>query len=179
MILTHTNGFQDADVVEAKRQQMQAKLNARLDARKQQSEASKLAETDSSVIGEKVPQFLRVFDTARSAVDEKLNSWKNIDATDLGKYFDALSISVAEMRESLATASIYLSTFDVQTCQTTIDRLVGSVETTRNEAIPKKKFSFAAAKRKIASNVTPASADQTPAPILSCSYFEICFRFIL
>lgn len=138
---------------------MAARLNARQDARKVQVSENSAADLDSNARTQKVTEFFRNFHSEQKKLESRLESWKKIDATTLSAHFDSLSQALSALRESLTSATIYLSSFESQTYQATIDRLYTEIETARNEAIPKKKFSFASSKKKTASI---AAVDTTP-----------------
>ena len=108
----------------------------------------KKIEKDSTVAhNESVDLFLRNFAKEKQTVDDWLSESDGVDKAHLTDHFDKILLAIQKLSKYLAESAMFLTAYELEKAQDSINQLQNYASEKRDIFIPKKKFAFKAKKK--------------------------------
>uniref|UniRef100_A0A087YRB8 Tubulin-specific chaperone C n=2 Tax=Poecilia formosa TaxID=48698 RepID=A0A087YRB8_POEFO len=140
-----------------------AKLHERIEKRQQvlaeDVERRKEARQSQSVAEEKSEYFVSSFNAERAGIQELLSGCSGADRPTVTQKLEEATAKMTQLQKFLNDSMIFLSQYQIRVAQGALQKLQASLNETREEALPKKKFAFRS-RTKAAENVS----DSPPPP---------------
>ncbi|XP_074476283.1 tubulin-specific chaperone C isoform X1 [Sebastes fasciatus] len=141
-----------------------AKITERLQKRHQlraeDAERRKEAKESQTVEEEKLEFFSSSFNTERASIQELLDSCSGATKAEVTQHLEEATAKTLQLQKFLNDSVLFLTQYELRQAQAALQKLQTSITEIREEALPKKKFTFRA-RTKAADNVT---SSDTPSP---------------
>ncbi|KAM4715570.1 tubulin-specific chaperone C [Anableps anableps] len=154
--ITHENGLYDKDAA--------AKIHERIEKRQQvlaeDAERRKEARESQSVVEEKSEYFVSTFNAERASIQELLSGCSGADRPTVTQKLEEATAKMTQLQKFLNDSMIFLSQYQIRVAQGALQKLQASLNEIREEALPKKKFTFRSrtkAAEKVSDSPPPSS----------------------
>ncbi|XP_061665985.1 tubulin-specific chaperone C isoform X2 [Syngnathoides biaculeatus] len=132
---------------------MKKRLEKLHKARLEDAERRKEAKENHTVDKESVDYFFSTFNVERGAVEELLCGCLGADEKAVAQRLEEATSKTVQLQKFLNDSMVFLTTYDQRKAQVALQKLQTSLNETREQALPKKKFGFRGRTK-----ATPASA---------------------
>ena len=173
-----TNGMQNEEYLDVKKATVTNRLQKRDEERVADLVRRKEEKENAAAENESLDFFLSKFAEAKNEVDSLLSNARGLEKSMISPHFDEVQIAFRNLQKFTADNNLFLSAYELQKAQDTINKLQADITQTREELLPKKKFSFgskkkAAAGDKSAKPVIKAEKKMKEIMITDCSFADM------
>lgn len=143
------------------------RLQKRHQARAEDAERRKEAKESQTVEEEKLEFFSSSFNTERISIEELLSRCSGASKADVTQHLEQATAKTLQLQKFLNDSVLFLTQYELRQAQAALQKIQTSITEIREEALPKKKFTFRArtkAADKVTSSDTPADESDTPSP---------------
>nr|XP_046233935.1 tubulin-specific chaperone C [Scatophagus argus] len=143
-----------------------AKIHERIQKRHQlrteDAERKREAKESQSVSEEKGEYFFSAFNAERASIEELLTGCSGADRAVVTQKLEEATARILQLQKFLNDSVLFLSHYELRQAQVAFQKLQTSLAKTREECLPKKKFTFQA--RSKAADKVSAPMSDTPSP---------------
>lgn len=139
---------------------IQERLQKRHQARAEDAERRREAKESRSVAEEKGEYFSSTFNTERASIEELLSGCSGAERAVVTQKLEEATARTLQLQKFLNDSLLFLTQYELSKAQAALQKLQTSLTEIREEALPKKKFTFRA--RTKAADKVPAPVSDTP-----------------
>ncbi|KAK9530134.1 hypothetical protein VZT92_011659 [Zoarces viviparus] len=142
---------------------IQERLQKRHQARAEDAERRKEAKESMSVAEEKGEYFSTSFNTERASIEELLSSCSGADRAVVTPRLEEATAKTLQLQKFLNDSMLFLTQYELRRAQAALQKLQSSIVEIREEAQPRKKFTFRA-RTKATDKVSDAPSPEADTP---------------